>query len=97
MFKTNRSMSLIAAIAAAAAITAAVPVQAKAKPDQQAHKFTVKKKDGRTLYCVKVDPVVGSRVRDEICRNRAEWAQDGINIPLTNSTADRDAQAQPSG
>ena len=60
---------LVAASLLAAPLIAATPALATAPsggPD--------------TRYCMKVEPVTGSRVERTLCMTRAEWEQQGVDL-----------------
>ncbi len=80
MFKSPRAAALIALATVAGIGLSAAP--AMAKPGESKTRMTVKQQDGETVYCVTRDDVTGTRMPRKLCQNRADWARDGVNIPL---------------
>jgi len=61
---------MIVAAAPVAATTLQEPIPAEAAPPGGPD----------TRYCMRIEPVTGSRVEQIECWTRAEWAEQGVNV-----------------
>jgi predicted alpha/beta hydrolase family esterase len=69
---------------ALAAVAIAMPAAASPEraPDQTA-KVAPKKQQTASngqLYCISYDDLVGSRVRQQECKTKAKWAEQGVDV-----------------
>src|SRR5689334_176534 len=85
------------ALTAAGLVLSAGPVFAKeAKSGEPTMRMTVKQKDGQTIYCVREEAKTGQLMGNTVCKNRDEWAQAGLNIPVNSRSAGGEG-AKPAG
>ena len=66
-------LSILALVAASAPTTAATPT---ANTDQKAATKTVPAKK----YCMQMDEMTGSRVRESECRTKEDWKRRGVDV-----------------
>jgi hypothetical protein len=48
--------------------------------EQQRPSATPAAKDSKTIYCMTVEPMTGSRIGKNECHTKAEWARIGVDI-----------------
>ncbi|NNC48617.1 MAG: hypothetical protein HKO13_09335 [Sphingomonas sp.] len=66
-------------LAAAAAAIIIAPCPAAAGP-QDEHMRAAPSGDETTRYCMKIEPVTGTRVERIKCWTRAEWKDQGVDV-----------------
>lgn len=87
MFKLNRFVGSVAAVAASAVLVAAVPAQASSTsndpnpgaPAAAPQEGSTSVKPREKLYCF-VDTFTGSRVAKKVCKTKSEWTREGMEI-----------------
>jgi hypothetical protein len=75
---------MLTAIAAATLLSSTAATIANDKDSQRpANTAPAKARNADPRYCIAYDAVTGSRVAQQECKTRAQWAKEGVNIDET--------------
>jgi hypothetical protein len=75
---------MLTAIAAAALLSSTAATTANGGDGQKPAKTApAKAQNGGPKYCIAYDDVTGSRVAQQECKTREQWAKEGVNIDET--------------